>query len=334
MRKIYFYIAILSTVILFGSCNDEWKDELYTRMVSLKAPINKDDVSVVYLRYKPEGKVTYKLPVIVSGSQQNDKAYDVRIGVDNDTLAILNYARYTQREDLYYKQFTEQFYELPSPICHIPADSNVALYNINFKFEGLDLVEKWVLPLTIQEDPSYQMNMYKGRRKAILWVLPFNDYSGEYAATGMRVYFGDETSNNTVADKRDTRVVDDNTIFFYAGITEEKDINRGQYKVKVEFLEPDGQTADGLGTRGDLVVTAENSEIKFKLLSDPYYEIRETMDQEKPHIKKRVITLYMEYRYEDYTSSSVRLPYRCTGSMTMQRNINILIPDEDQAVIW
>jgi hypothetical protein len=49
-------------------------DELYTRMFSLKAPINRDDVSVIYLKYKPGDEVvTYKLPVIVSGSQMNDR---------------------------------------------------------------------------------------------------------------------------------------------------------------------------------------------------------------------------------------------------------------------
>src|SRR5690554_4957172 len=55
-------------------------------MISLKAPINRDDVSVIYLRYQPDSlQVTYKLPVIVSGSKTNDRDYSVRIDVDNDT---------------------------------------------------------------------------------------------------------------------------------------------------------------------------------------------------------------------------------------------------------
>jgi len=93
MKKIYFYLTILlGIVVALSSCNDEWEDELYTRMVSLKAPINRDDVSVIYLRYKPDNQVvTFKLPVIVSGSQENNKDYMVRVGVDSDTLNFLNF---------------------------------------------------------------------------------------------------------------------------------------------------------------------------------------------------------------------------------------------------
>ncbi|WP_108823541.1 DUF4973 domain-containing protein [Dysgonomonas sp. Marseille-P4361] len=334
MRNIYYYIIVLSTLLLLSSCNDEWKDELYTNMVSLKAPINRDDVSVIYLRYKPEGLVSYKLPVIVSGSKINNRDYNVRIGVDNDTLAILNYARYTHREDLYYKQLPESFFEFPSNVCHIPTDSNVALFNINFKFSGIDLSEKWVLPLTIEDDPSYVMNMYKGRRKALLWILPFNDYSGDYSATGMNIYYGDDTSNQTVVSSREARVVDDNTVFFYAGLTEEKDINRSKYKIFVKFKDVDRVSEDG-SQIGKLELTSDNPEINLELLSEPTYEIREEMDIDKPHIKKRFITLRMSYKYEDYTSISTRRqPYRCDGSMIMQRNINILVPDEDQAIVW
>lgn len=334
MKKLYFYITILSTLFIFFSCNDEWEDELYTNMVSLKAPINRDDVSVIYLRYKPEGEVTYKLPVIVSGSKNNDRNYDVRIAVDNDTLAILNYARYTTRTDLYYQQLPENLYELPSPICHIPSDSNVALYNINFKLAGIDLVEKWVLPLTIEDDPSYVMNMYKGRRKALLWIMPFNDYSGVYSATGMNIYYGDETKDHTVVASRETRVVDEDAVFFYAGLVDEKDVHRSKYKVIVKFLDVEEVKDDGT-QKGKLDIKADNPDINFQLLSEPTYEIREEMDIEKPHIKKRFITLRMEYKYEDYTSNPERRqPQRCTGSMIMQRNINILVPDEDQAVIW
>jgi len=334
MKKIYYCIAVLGALLLCFSCNDEWKDELYTTMVSLKAPINRDDVSVIYLRYKPEGEVTYKLPVLLSGSKKNKKDYYVRIGVDNDTLAILNYARYTNRTDLYYQQLQESLFELPSPTCHIPSDSNVALFNVNFKLSGIDLVEKWVLPLTIEEDPSYVMNMYKGRRKALLWIMPFNDYSGTYSSTDMNIYYGDETRDHTVVGSRETRVVDDNAIFFYAGLTDEKDVYRSRYKVIVEFEAPNEETEEGV-KKGNLKIKADDPQINFELLSEPTYEISEEMDIDRPHILKRFITMRMTYKYEDYTSNSQRrLPYRCEGSMIMQRNINILVPDEDQAIVW
>lgn len=334
MRKPYIYIIMLSVLLLFlYSCNDEWKDELYTKMVSLKAPINNEEVSAVYLRYKPEGKVTYKLPVIVSGSLKNDKDLNVRIGVDNDTLGILNNSKYSTRTDLYYKQLPESFFELPSPTCFIPSGSNIETYDIDFKFVGLDLVEKWVLPLTILEDPSYTMNMHKGWRKALLRIFPFNDYSGNYSSTGVSIYFGKETDKPMNVGTRNTFVVDENKVFFYAGITEELSEDRGQYKVKVEFEAPETVGEDGT-KKGKLTISAENPAIKFETLSDATYEVREEMDKVQPHLLHRYTTIYLKYKYVDYTSASVELPYRCEGSMIMERKINILIPDEDQAIQW
>ena len=83
MKKRHIYIATLFIALLsFSACNDEWKDELYVHMVSLKAPINDGEVSSIYVRYKPNGEVIYNLPVLVSGSTPLDKDLDVRIAVE------------------------------------------------------------------------------------------------------------------------------------------------------------------------------------------------------------------------------------------------------------
>ncbi|MGV8962117.1 MAG: DUF4973 domain-containing protein [Candidatus Saccharimonadaceae bacterium] len=347
MKKIYFYLTIIFGVLLsLSGCNDEWEDELYTRMVSLKAPINRDDVSIIYLRYKSDEQVVnYKLPVIVSGTQINDQNYNVRIDVDSDTLNYLNYDKYSTRSDLYYKQLPVNFYELPLETCNIPAGSNVAHFDINFKFSGLNLVEKWVLPLTIVSDPSYSLNTYKGRQKALLWIMPFNDYSGNYNAGSMYVYFGNNTTKYMTASRRETRVVDENTIFFYAGITEELAENRGDFKIKCEFLEPnevteveDTKTTQGTSLyvkKGKLVLSAEDTSLEFEVIGEPTYEIKEELDIDRPHIIKRFFTLTMEYKYKDKISSeNMVFPYRCKGTMLMQRNVSTLVPDEDQAIFW
>lgn len=330
-------MLVFASAFSFIACNDEWKDELYTHMVSLKAPINYEDVSRIYLRYKAEGQTSYDLPVIVSGSLKNDQDLQVKITVDNDTLAILNEAKYTHRSDLYYKQLGESFFEFPSTHCNIPAGSSKELFTINFDFTGLDLVEKWVLPLTIADDPAYSMNMYKGWRKALLYINLFNDYSGTFSATGMKVYFGDEQDKPTTVSQRNAKVVDENSIFFYAGITEELSEERALYKIIAEFEEPDVIEPEGSvlqHRRGNLKVRAENDQINFKLLEQPRYEISEEMDAEKPYLKRRRITMYIKYNYTDITSASVDLPYRCDGSMSVERKIDTRVPDEDQAIIW
>ena len=56
MKKKIIYIAtIFATLFFFSACNDEWKDELYSHMISLKAPIGSEEVSDIYVRYKPNG---------------------------------------------------------------------------------------------------------------------------------------------------------------------------------------------------------------------------------------------------------------------------------------
>jgi hypothetical protein len=330
--------------LLSFACNDDWDDELYYQMVSFKAPVS-DEVAPIYLRYSPTGEVIYKLPVIVSGSKTNNRDYTVHIDVDHDTIQALNYDIYSDRSDLYYHQLPASFYEFPSSTCYIASGKNVELFDVKFKFSGLDLVEKWVLPVTITPDPSYEMNVYKGRQKALLWVRPFNDYSGSYSATSLYVYFGTNTVSYMTANTRTTQVVDENTIFFYAGITEELAENRGEYKVKCKFLEPDevielidentGEKTGLVDKSGRLELSAENPGIGFEVIGTPTYTIREEYDIDRPFVIRRVFTLMMEYRYQDYTSSeSMSFPYRCRGTMTMQRNINTLIPDEDQAILW
>ena len=72
MKKVY-YLLMIVMLIACASCNNEWESEQYVQMVSFKAPVNAQGVTPVYIRYKPNGKVTYQLPLIVSGSTMNAK---------------------------------------------------------------------------------------------------------------------------------------------------------------------------------------------------------------------------------------------------------------------
>ena len=55
----------------------------------------------------------------------------------------------------------------------------------------------------------------------------------------------------------------------------------------------------------------------------------------KPYMKKIYIILHIRYTYEDYTTApGVRLKYTVSGSLSMQSDLNTLIPDEDQQIQW
>ena len=83
MKIIYNCWFALCMLLLITSCNDEWKDEQYRQYISFKAPIKDKDngVTPIYVRYNPDGKVRYQLPVIVSGSTTNEQDIDVHVAL-------------------------------------------------------------------------------------------------------------------------------------------------------------------------------------------------------------------------------------------------------------
>ncbi|MCS2907971.1 DUF4361 domain-containing protein [Bacteroides thetaiotaomicron] len=199
----------------------------------------------------------------------------------------------------------------------------------------MELDEKYVLPLTIEEDPSYVQNKYKGRYKALLGVNLFNDYSGTYNTTLMNIYIEGTTTDPAKVDTRLARVVDENTIFFYAGSTWVEDENRSRYKVFVEFEEG---TEDEEGTiKGKLRLYGDEGEpgINIRPLGECKYEKRIIQHETIKYMERHLTTLELSYKYTDVTSNpDYPITYEVKGSMTMERQINPLIPDEDQAIEW
>jgi hypothetical protein len=309
-------------MVISNACNDEWKDELYKQMVSF----GKNGVADFYVKYRPDGKSTYQVPVIVSGTTMNKQHLSVNVALDVDTLTDLNFERFRYREDLYFKLLDEKYYKLPMEQVSIPEGSNTGLLNIDFTLGGINMSEKYILPLTIAEGDGYQVNYRKHYRKALLNIIPFNDYSGSYSASAGLIYQRDKDENDQTPMTMDTRtafVVDENTIFFYAGVTEEELEQRQLYKINAHF-----------GADETLTLDAPNADrIGFKFISGDYV-VTEEMDALQPYLKHRYIKLNMEYEYNELITDDLYIPYRFKGSLTMERKINTTIPDEDQAIVW
>ena len=152
LKKILLYLLPIAG--LCSSCNDEWENEQFTHYISFKAPINSDGVSRINVRYRSGNeKTTFQLPIIVSGSTTNERNITVHVGLDTDTLKVLNQERFNNRTDLYYQVLPKKFYS-HSETVQINAGQDVALMPIDFSMEGIDLSDKWVLPLTIEESPD------------------------------------------------------------------------------------------------------------------------------------------------------------------------------------
>lgn len=330
MKKTLYKLLLLPAILtLCASCNNEWEDEQYLRYVSFKAPLNDNGVSPIYVRYKENGNTSYKLPVIVSGSTTNDTDITVRVAVDSDTLNVLNYERFpSSRTDLYYKQMDNRFFNIPETV-NIKAGEDVSLMNINFTLQGIDLVNKWVLPLTVVDNASsgYAAHPRKHYRKALLNVIPFNNYSGTYGSTALMTYpKGFENDAPLVKNTVPVYVVNENTVFFYAGFVDENRIDRHLYKIYATFHD-DTKT---------VTLHSDNPDLGFNNLSTARFSVAETMDATRPYLLHRYITISrIGYEYKDYTAiEGHSITYVVSGSMVMERKLNTQIPDEDQAFEW
>ncbi|MBF6627896.1 MAG: DUF4973 domain-containing protein [Proteiniphilum sp.] len=319
---------ILAAFIFCSACNDEWKEEQYEHFVSFKAPINDKGVTRIYVRYKTEGAASYKLPLIVSGSTLNDKSITAHVAVDSDTLETLNYERFQDRTDLYYRELGSQFFTMPANVT-IPAGEITTELGIDFTLDEIDLADKWVLPLTLMEDASYDYmaNPRKNYRKALLRIMPFNDYSGNYSGTGLKIFLrGYENEAPIVRSQIPTYVVDENTIFFYAGMIGEDDFYRKNYKIFAHFDEESKI----------ITYSAEDLNINFEAHGTSIFKIDELMDDVRPYLLHRYITINnIDYTFTDYTTvPGETISFTVRGSLIMERKINTQVPDEDQAIEW
>ena len=327
------------------SCNDEWKDEQYEKYISFKAPLNDNGVTAVYVPFsrhnddgslalEREGLSYYDLPLIVAGTTTNEHDVTVHVG-HSDTLDILNVERFgstvyrSDIADLYYKDMSN--YATYPETMLIKSGSDVGLLRINFDFKNIDMVEKWVLPIEIKADDGYQAHPRKNYAKAMLRVYPYNDFSGNYSATTLTITKADDPSNATGMETARGYVVDEKAIFFYMGNIDEMRVDRRNYKVKFEFVPT---SADG--NEGNVILTSDNATNNFVMRGTPQYRVYDQIDEVQPYLLHHyVIITGIDYDYTDYTSvESYPMDYSVKGTLTLERQLNTQIPNEDQAIQW
>ena len=330
MKNILYLIGgFLAFIFIFSSCNNEWEDEQYVQYACLRSP-HGSTVNQLRVKYKGDQTTLFHLPVFMSGTTLNEKDRDIHIVLDPDTLDTYNKEKFSNRTDMYFQLLDPVHYDIPNSTVHIPAKETSALLDINLDLKGLDLVEKWVLPLVIEDSPSYNYKSHprKDYNNALLWITPFNDYSGSYGSTNLSVYT--ETSNQPIIeDRRESYVVDENSVFFYAGVTKEERRDRKFFKVIAKFE----ALTDSTGTVS--LEAAHPDVINLEVIGQPTYEIVKVMDSSKPTLQRRTVTVRMQYTFEDPLElPNYTIKYRVQGSMSMQRNINTLIEDEEFAIEW
>ena len=76
--------------------------------------------------------------------------------------------------------------------------------------------------------------------------------------------------------------------------------------------------------------------MEFQSNNTPTFTISEEMDATLPYLLRRTIVVEgISFYFTDYSSSDlVDYDFTVQGSLTMERQINTQIPDEDQAIEW
>ena len=341
MKKISLILASLAGLLMLTTaCNDEWKEEQFEHYISFKAPLNDDGVSAIYVPYtrkatngqSVEGVSSYQLPIIVSGTTDNPSDITVSIA-RSDTLSTLNYKQFQNRTDLYYNELPDQYVSY-LPTHTIKKGENVSLFQLDFNFKDIDMSQKWVLPLEIVDGNGYTPHPRKHYAKALLRVYPFNDFSGKYSATTQKMGRAGEDDKAAGGEATRAYVVDDNTVFFYAGNDiDESRKDRHLYKIYAKFIRDEAE--DGMAGAVKFYDPTNNASLGF-VASDAVYSINEIADEIQPYILHRYITISgIDYYFNDYTldEGSVR-DYHVQGALTMERKINTQVPDEDMAIEW
>ena len=342
LRNIFKYCIMGVVALGVASCNDDWKEEQYQHYIGFVAPLdtegNSVGVTTVYVPltrmdengqplYGEAGLSHYELPVQVSGSTVHPSDITVNI-VPSDTLTYLNPARFSNRTDIYFMDMSG-YAEYPSQIT-IPGGRDIALLRIKFDFRNLDLSDKYVLPLTI-DNPM--RNPLKNFATAMLRVLPYTDFSGVYQATNLKYYLveknGKDNEEPGAMNTVQTYAVSDNEVFFYAGTINEESQIRKNFKIFAKFI-PDDEDA----SRGRVVLSADpnSPELAFEQVSEAHYTILEVEDEVQSYIKRKtVIVNGVDYKYSDTkTAPGTSINYHVKGTMTMERKLNTQKPEEDQ----
>ncbi len=328
------------------ACNDDWEDEQYKQYVSFKAPLNTDGTSVgvttinvPYTRVNGEGQPlygehglsSYNLPMIVSGSTDNER--DIRAHVaHSDTLDILNIERFGFRQEIWYNDMSA-YASYPESIL-IPKGQNIGLLPISLDFRGIDLNDRYVLPITVVEnkEDGCIRNPRKNYATAMLRILPYTDYSGVFQAANIKFYIvsGGVTDEEPGAMTTvQTYVVDENTVFFYAGTFNENSLLRANFKIYARF-----NPLNDSGSKGTIEMWADNEQMGFVQNTTATYNIIEQEDEVQSYILRRTLIISdIDYTFNDYlTAQGSLITYNVKGNMTMERKLNTQMPEEDQII--
>lgn len=152
-------------------------------------------------------------------------------------------------------------------------------------------------------------------------IVPFNDYSGKYSIAA-EIWDRGRPQNEQkplTVPFRNAYVVDEKTVFFFAGATEEEALDRREYKIKASFNE------------GNKTVTlsCDNPAIRFAQQRGTF-TVKKEKDGVLPYLERTYTTVFLEYEYSDISNPTFPIDYRFVGSMILERKRNTLIPDEDQ----
>lgn len=310
----YSFLFLLALTASLTACDgDKLADELFVKHVL----INQNGFRDYELNYVDASVRDTIITVAVNGSSRLDRDVRVSLKVNPDTLEGYNWEKFRNDRTLYHELLPEECYSFDAEEVIIRAGTEYTDIPIRFHLDRIDKEKDFVLPISIASTSEYEI----GRPEystVLMHIVLANAYTGTYALSGTirEVATGDFVD---VRMTRTLRVVDPNTVSFYAGSTSERVADRENYRIEMTVnadstltflplhpdiieLRPDAPNLDPKNPRNKILV-------------------ERTVDVQNSHKSYVVTTFYLYYDYVDKTDPSDPVEMRWEGTCSRTRTV-------------
>lgn len=301
MKKIINIAAISLTLLLFASCQDELKDELFHKFSYLV----KNGWKEYTVDIKEDNTAELLIDFGINGTSANDKDITVTIANDPDTLAAYNFEKFKLQTSSYYLEFPTEYYSFDQEFYTIPKGESKTTAKVHIDLSKIqNIYNDYVLPLKITSSTGEAMGPSK-YCKLLANLIFRNKFSGGYAGSGKITVEG--TSQSTSVGSVKLYAVSPRSCFMYAAnANQDTDPNYKQYAIDIVFDENENITLSSKNDKLQLEpVTASLSRKYVKHATDTRYYIQTSV-------------LKLKYKYKDQAEAENRMIiYEGTHTQTM-----------------
>lgn len=323
MNKLYVYTASLLMAFAVSSCDNNIPDEQFTKKVSL----TKNGMQKYNIDFTDEGVIDLNIPVLASGTSNNNQNIDVTVGLAPDTLADYNFERYRNNRELYYQLPSENMYSFPKgETVTIPAGKDYSIIPLRIDLRNFDLYNNYILPLQITEVSNYEIAQ-NGYSKLLINLNINNFISGAYTASG-NVWEESMPDRKLPVSSSSLFTLAANKCYLYMGDIAEDNNNRAQYTMTIEVDKAayedriDNSTNAKIRRYTNITLGSKNTDKELRSEGDAWVEQERTDDPYDNKLENLVTRVYMKYSYMDLNDPTYPVKKFFEGTLSHTQSVD------------